>query len=90
MANLESSKKRIKTNIRRQERNVSAKTAIKTAVKKVEQAIAEGDLEAAQASFSEAVSALDSAATKGIIKKNAASRKKSQLAKKLNAIQAAA
>lgn len=90
MANLESSKKRIKTNIKRQQKNVSVKTAIKTAVKKVEQAIAEGDLGTAQASFSEVVSALDSAATKGIIKKNSASRKKSRLAKKINAIENAA
>ena len=90
MANLESSKKRIKTNVKRQQKNVSVKTAIKTAVKKVEQAVAEGDLETAQASFSEVVSALDSAATKGTIKRNSASRKKSRLAKKINAIENAA
>ncbi len=69
---------------------MSAKTGVKTAVKKVEQAIAEGDLEAATARYSEAISALDSAAAKGIMKKNTASRKKSQLAKGINAIQAAA
>ena len=90
MANLKSSKKRIKTNIKRNERNVSAKTAIKTAVKKVEQAIDEGNLETAQAMFSEVVSALDSASTKGIIKKNSASRKKSRLAKRINALKSAA
>ena len=90
MANLESSKKRIRTNQRRQERNVSVKSAIKTAIKNVEQAIADADLEAAQANLSKAVSALDSASTRGIIKKNTASRKKSQLAKKLNAAQTAA
>jgi small subunit ribosomal protein S20 len=66
------------------------KSAIKTAIKKVEQAIAEGDLETARASFSKAISALDSAATRGIIKKNVASRRKSQLAKKINAAQTAA
>ncbi len=90
MANLKSSKKRIKTNIKRHDRNTSAKTAIKTIVKNVEQAIAEGDLETAQASYSEAVSALDSAATKGIIKKNSASRKKARLAKRINTIKNAA
>lgn len=90
MANLQSSKKRIRSNLRREQRNVSVKSAIKTAIKKVEQAIAEGDLETARTSFSEAVSALDSAATKGIIRKNAASREKSRLAKKINAAQAAA
>jgi small subunit ribosomal protein S20 len=85
VAKLESSKKRIKSNLRRERRNVSVKSIIKTAIKKVEQAIAEGDLETARARFSEAVSALDSAAAKGIMKKNAASRKKSQLARKINA-----
>ncbi len=90
MANLHSSKKRIKTNIKRRDRNVAVKTAIKTVVKKVEEAIAEGNLETAQASFSEVVSALDSASTKGIIKKNAASRKKSRLAKRITAIKNAA
>lgn len=90
MANLKSSKKRIKSNQRRERRNVPVKSAIKTAIKKVEQAIAEGDIEAAQANFSKAVSALDSAATKGIIKKNFASREKSRLAKEINAAQNAA
>ena len=85
MANLESSKKRIRSNIKREQRNVSVKSAIKTAIKKVEQAIAEGDIETAQANLSKAVSALDSASARGIIKKNAASRKKSQLARKINA-----
>ena len=84
MANLKSSKKRIKSNIRREQRNVSVKSTIKTVIKKAEQDIVAGDVEIAQASLSKAVSVLDSAATKGIIKKNSASRKKSQLARKLN------
>lgn len=90
MANLKSSKKRIKSNRRREQRNVSVKSAIKTAIKIAEQAIAEGDLEVARARLSKAVSVLDSAATKGIIKKNFASRKKSQLAKRINTAQNAA
>ena len=90
MANLKSSKKRIKTNIKRQQKNISAKTGVRTAIKNVEQAIAEGDLETAKARYSEVVSALDSAVAKNIMKKNTASRKKSQLAKGINAIQSAA
>jgi len=90
VANLQSSKKRIRSNLRRERRNVSVKSAIKTAIKKVESAIAEGDLEAARVRFSETASALDSAATKGIIKKNTASRRKSRLAKKINVAQTAA
>ena len=90
MANLHSSKKRIKTNIKSQHRNTAVKTAIKTAIKKVETAIDEGELEAAQASYAEAVSALDSAVARNIIKKNNAARTKSRLAKGINAISAAA
>jgi len=90
VANLDSSKKRIRSNERKRQRNVAVRTGVKTAIKKVEQAIAEGDLETAQANFSSAVSTMDSAVAKGIIKKNTISRKKSQLAKKINAIQTAA
>jgi len=90
VANLQTSKKRIKTNLKRQHKNTSVKTNIKTTVKKVEQAIAENDLETAQAEYSLLISALDSASTKGTIKKNTASRQKSRLAKRINAIKNAA
>ena len=66
------------------------KSAIKTAVIKVEIAIAEGDIESAQAGLSEVVSALDSAVTRGVVKKNTASRRKSRLARKINAAKSAA
>ena len=90
MAKLQSSKKRIRSNLKRQQRNVSVKSATRTVVKKVSLAIDEGDFETAQTLLSGAVSALDSAVAKGIIKKNTASRRKSQLMKKLNAAQTAA
>ncbi len=90
MANLKSAKKRIRSNERKRLRNVRVKSTIKTEIKKVEQAISDGNLEAAKAQFSEMASVLDSAATKGIIKKNTASRKKSRIAKKINAILASA
>jgi len=60
------------------------KSATRTAIKKAEQAIASGDLEAAMTAFREAVSKLDKAAGKGVIKKGTADRKKSRLARKLN------
>ena len=90
MAKLQSSKKRIRQNQKREQRNVSMKSAIKTAVIKVEIAIAEGDIESAQAGLSEVVSALDSAVTRGVVKKNTASRRKSRLARKINAAKSAA
>ena len=85
MANLQSSKKRIRSNIKREQRNVAVRTSIKTAIKKVEEAVAGGDKETAQANFSKALSVMDSAVARGIMKKNTASRKKSRLAKKINA-----
>ncbi len=90
MANLKSSKKRIRSNERKRLRNVRVKSTIKTEIKKVEQAISEGNVEVAKAQFSEMASVLDSAAAKGIIKKNTASRKKSRIAKRINAIIASA
>lgn len=90
MANLKSAKKRIRSNERKRLRNVRVKSNIKTEIKKVEQAISEGNLEVAKTQFSEMASILDSAATKGIIKKNTASRKKSRIAKRINALTASA
>ncbi len=85
MANLKSSKKRIRSNIKREQRNISVKSSLRTAIKKVEQAAAEGDKETAQTYLSKAISALDSAVVKGVMKKNTASRRKSQLTKRVNA-----
>ena len=90
MANLRSSQKRIRSNERKRVRNVAVKTNIKTEVKRVEQAIEEGNFEIAKKMLSEAASVLDSASAKGIIKKNTGSRKKSRLAKKINSLQTAA
>ena len=89
MANLKSSKKRIRSNEKKRVRNLLVRSTIKTEVKKVEQAISQGDFELAKKMLSEATSTFDSAAAKGIIKKNTGSRKKSRLAKKINALQTA-
>ncbi|MFC5557654.1 30S ribosomal protein S20 [Ureibacillus thermophilus] len=82
MANIKSAIKRVKTNKKANVANSSAKSAMRTAVKKAEQAIASG-ADNAQELVIQATKALDKAVSKGIIHKNAASRKKSRLAKKL-------
>ena len=61
------------------------KSEYKTAVKKFELAVAEGNKDAENL-FKDAVKKIDGACSKGIIKKNTASRKKSNLAKKLNTL----
>ena len=64
------------------------KSAYKTAVKKFEQAIEAGNIEEAKTLFSEATKKIDQACTKGVLTKNTAARKKSNLSKKLNAANA--
>ena len=64
------------------------KTNLKTTEKQFLNAVAEGDVEKAQAEYKLASKKFDMAATKGIIHKNAANRKKSQLAKKINTMEA--
>lgn len=61
------------------------KSALKTSVKKFDQALASGDATVADTAYVSAVSLVDKAAAKGVIHKNAANRKKAQLAIKRNA-----
>jgi len=82
MANIKSQKKRNITNAKRHERNKSVKAEVKTRTKRVEATLGTDDnAEAVRA----AVKRIDSAASKGIIHKNAAARKKSRMMKKVNA-----
>jgi len=85
LANIKSAKKRILVTAKRQARNKSVKTYTKTAVKKVFLAVEAGDKTQAAEAHKVAVKAIDQAASKGIFHKNTASRKKSQLAKLVNA-----
>ncbi|MEN9937339.1 MAG: hypothetical protein RLZZ387_3918 [Chloroflexota bacterium] len=88
MANTKSAEKRIRTNERKAEQNRTYRSRVKTMVKKAEQLILSG--KASDEAVREAVSTLDKAATKGVIHKNNAARRKSRLMKKVNAIAAAA
>ena len=82
MANTKSALKEIRKNSRRRTRNRLVRGSTRTAVKRATQAAQAGEANAAQ-TLSEAYSALDKAATKGIIHRNAAARRKSRLAKKV-------
>ena len=86
MPNIKSAKKRVKVIEKKTLRNNMIKSAYKTAVKKFEQAIEAGNMEEAKTLFSEATKKVDQACTKGVIVKNTAARKKSNMAKKLNSI----
>lgn len=84
MPNIKSAKKRVLVSKLNNAKNRAAKTELKTMVKKFDAAVAEGG-DAAQAAYKAAVKNIDQAAAKGIIHKNTAARKKSQLTRKLNA-----
>lgn len=86
MPNIKSAIKRVKTSEVRRLRNIAVKAEVKSAVKKVEQAVAQQDKESAVSYFRIATKKLDKAASKGVIHKNKAARKKSRLAKKVNSI----
>ena len=83
MPNIKSAKKRVRVAEKKTLINLSHKTALKTAIKKFEAAVKEGDKENVQALFNDAVKKLDKGVSQGILHKNNAARKKSQLALKL-------
>jgi len=85
LANIKSAKKRIGITEKQNLRNRMVKSALKTSIKKFDQAIASGDAATTGAAYLNAVSTVDKAAAKGVIHKNTANRKKAQLAIKLNA-----
>ncbi|MBQ6234990.1 MAG: 30S ribosomal protein S20 [Clostridia bacterium] len=85
MANIKSAMKRAKTSVGENLRNRMDKSALKTAVRRFDEALKSGDQEAVQAAYLAAVKIVDQSAAKGVIHKNAADRKKAQLAKKLAA-----
>ena len=84
MPNIKSAKKRVLVNATKQARNKSANSALKTALKKANAAI-EAKSEDMAVAVKAAVKNIDQAASKGIIHKNNAARKKSALVLKLNA-----
>lgn len=90
MPNIKSAVKRVKTSDKRRMLNASQKSALRTAVKAADAALTNNEAEAAKTAVALASKKLDKAVTKGLIHKNAAARKKSRLAQKLNALLAQA
>ena len=86
MPNIKSAKKRVLVTEKKTMQNKAIKSALKTQIKKFLAAVSAGDKETADKLYPETVSAIDSAASKGILHKNNAANKKAKLAKKLAAI----
>jgi small subunit ribosomal protein S20 len=75
VANIKSQIKRIKTNEKARVRNKAYKSELKTYVRKVRDAVAAGDAEAAQEALQVASRKLDKAVSKGVIHKNQAANR---------------
>jgi small subunit ribosomal protein S20 len=82
--NIKSAKKRVRVSRVCNERNKAAKSLLHTNLKKFDNAVAEGNREAAAAAYTVAVKTIDKAALKGILHKNTAARKKSSITLKMN------
>jgi small subunit ribosomal protein S20 len=86
MANTPQSKKRARQNERRYEVNKARRSRIRTFLRKVEEALATGDKDAAAAALKAAQPELMRGVTKGIVHKNTAARKMSRLAARVKSL----
>lgn len=86
MANSAQARKRARQAVNRNAHNSSLRSEMRTAIKKVIKAIAVGDKAAAQTTYRESMSVVDSIADKKIIHKNKAARHKSRLSAQIKAM----
>lgn len=89
MANHASSKKRIRRNARRAVINGARRTRMRTFVKKVELALADGDAAQATEAYKAAQPEIHRSVAKGILHKNTAARKLSRLSARIKALKSA-
>jgi len=87
MANIKSSAKRALLIEKSTAKNRSAKSLMKTNIKKFDAAVEGNDKKAAGEAYTSAVKTVDRAATKNLIHKNKAARRKSAMTRKLNAME---
>jgi len=83
-----SAKKRVRQNVRRRTANRARRSQIKTMVKRLDATMAEGDVKSASEQFHVVVKKLDKVASTSTMHKKTAARKKSRLARRLNALKA--
>jgi len=90
MANSAQARKRARQAVKQRAHNTSLRSTLRTAIKRVRQAIAAGDKSAAQTVFSQSMAVVDRIADKKIIHKNKAARHKSRLSAQIKALSVAA
>ena len=86
MPNIKSSILSVKTEAKRHAKNLAEKSRVRTASRKVMDAVEAGNVEEAKALLALACKTIDQAAANHVYHKNCASRKKSRLARKVNAM----
>lgn len=86
MPNIKSSIRSVKTDAERRAKNSAVKSQIRTATRKMVEAVEAGAVEDAKKALVQATSVIDKAASKGVLHKNTAARKKSNLTAKVNAL----
>lgn len=86
MANSAQARKRARQAVKQRTHNVSLRSTLRSAIKKVQKAIVAGDKTVAQAEFTQSMSVIDRIADKKIIHKNKASRHKSRLSAAIKAL----
>ena len=86
MPNTKSAKKRLRQNVERRARNRSVRSAVRTQVRKVREAVQAADVEKAEAEFRLAAKRLDRAGARKVIHPNAAARLKSRLSAGIRAL----
>ena len=86
MPNIKSSIRSVKTDAERRAKNSAVKSQIRTATRKTVEAVEAGAVEDAKKALVQATSVIDKAASKGVLHKNTAARKKANLTAKVNAL----
>lgn len=86
MPNIKSSERSVKTDAERRAKNFAVRSTIKNATRKVVASVEASKVDESKALLTKASSVIDRAVSKGVIHKNAAARKKSRLARKINAL----
>ena len=86
MANTKQAAKRARKSVKQRSHNVSMRSELRTAIKKIHVAIGSGDAGAAQGAYKAGQGAIDSLARKGVIHKNKAARHKSRLAARIKSL----
>lgn len=88
MADSLQAKKRAKQNVKRRTINRARKSQVKTQIKRFEESVEKGDIEAAGEQLRLVTKKLDKTASTSTMHKRTAARKKSRLTKQLNALKA--